>query len=168
MQSLKKIIIHITMVLAFLSGFTTTVMAEEHYRTTMIKSQAKSGDVTGQFNLGLLYYYGDSDVGLDYRKAREWFLKSAKQGDVDAQIYLGLMYEEGKGVRQDYTKATEYYLKAAKQNNSEAQMFLGKMYEEGKGVRQSKSQSKEWFGKACDNGEQKGCDAYSRLNMKSK
>ena len=120
------------MVLAFLSGFTTTVMAEEHYRTTMIKSQAKSGDVTGQFNLGLLYYYGDSDVGLDYRKAREWFLKSAKQGDVDAQIYLGLMYEEGKGVRQ------------------------------------SKSQSKEWFGKACDNGEQKGCDAYSRLNMKSK
>lgn len=168
MQLSKKILIHISIVLTLLFGFATSVMAEEHYRTTVIKSQAKSGDVYGQLSLGLLYYYGDSDVGLDYRKAHEWLLKSAKQGNDSAQIYLGLMYEEGKGVRQDYTKASEYYLKAAKQNNSEAQIFLGKMYEDGNGVPQSKAQAKEWFGKACDNNEQNGCDAYSRLNTMNK
>ena len=162
-QLSKKTLLNGLIALAISFGVVTSVLAEEHYRTTMIKSEAKKGDVYGQLNLGLLYYYG-SDVGQDYQKAHEWFLKSAKQGSHDAQVYLAIMYEEGQGVRQDYAKAAEYYLKSAKQGNFEAQLNLGKMYEDGRGVRQNRAQAKEWYGKACDNGLQDGCDEYRRLN----
>lgn len=164
----RRALIHGMLVLSLSLSLVTSVMAEEHYRTTVIKSEAKRGDIYGQLNLGLLYYYGDSDVGLDYRKAHEWFLKSAKQGSHDAQIYLAIMYENGQGVRQDYTKAAEFYLKSAKQDNSEAQLSLGTMYEEGRGVSQSTTQAKEWYGKSCDNGYQMGCDAYRELNKQNR
>lgn len=34
----------------------------------------------------------------------------------------------------------------------------------GYGVRQNKEIAKEWFGKCCDNGNQTGCEEYSKLN----
>ena len=74
------------------------------------------------------------------------------------------MYYSGKGVRQDYKKAFEWFEKAASQVDPSAQFNLGVMYNNGEGVRQDKSIAKEWFGKACDNGKQKGCDAYRELN----
>jgi hypothetical protein len=37
-------------------------------------------------------------------------------------------------------------------------------YYQEEGVRQDKGQAKEWFGKACDNGYQKGCEVYGKLN----
>ncbi|AAM73014.1 MAG TPA: sel1 repeat family protein [Chlorobaculum sp.] len=54
--------------------------------------------------------------------------------------------------------------KAAEQGDAQAQCMLGLMYELGLGVRQDKRTAKEWYGKACDNGNQKGCDNYRRLN----
>lgn len=48
--------------------------------------------------------------------------------------------------------------------DAKAQFFLGVMYANGRGVRQNKITAKEWYGKACDNGNQKGCDAYRELN----
>lgn len=48
--------------------------------------------------------------------------------------------------------------------NGLAQVFVGLLYEKGEGVSQSLVKAKEWFGKACDNGYQKGCDSYRKLN----
>ena len=42
---------------------------------------------------------------------------------------------------------------------------LGEMYYYGRGIRQNHTLAKEWFGKACQNGLQKGCNAYRILNQ---
>jgi TPR repeat protein len=53
---------------------------------------------------------------------------------------------------------------AAALHSTKAQYGLGLLYYFGKGVRQDKEKAKEYFGQACDNGYQKGCDAYRNLN----
>jgi TPR repeat protein len=63
------------------------------------KPLAEQGDATAQFNLGMMYYYGDG-VPQDYSAAARWYRLSAEQGDVDAQQELGYMYQRGFGVLQ--------------------------------------------------------------------
>lgn len=55
----------------------------------------------------------------------------------------------------------EFFRKSAEQNHAEVQLHLGHLYALNKDFKQAK----EWYGKACDNGLQKGCDAYKELNM---
>ena len=52
----------------------------------------------------------------------------------------------------------------ANQGDAEAQYNLGVRYENGEGVRQNMITAKEWYGKSCDNGVQRGCDNYRKLN----
>lgn len=47
-----------------------------------------------QGQLGYMYIVGEG-VSQDYKKAFEWFSKSAEQGNVYAQFYLGNMYYDG-------------------------------------------------------------------------
>lgn len=65
------------------------------------KPLAEKGNVSAQYNLGLMYYDGQG-VTQDYVRAVEWYRKAAKQGDADAQYNLGKMYSHGQGVIQDY------------------------------------------------------------------
>ena len=125
---------------------------------------ANQGDVTAQYNLGVMYANGKG-VRQDYHKAVEWYTKAANQGLADAQTNLGYMYYHGYGVRQDYHQAFNWYAKAAAQNNAVAQSNIAGLYYNGQGVRQSYSLAKEWYGKACDNGSQNGCDKYRELNQ---
>ncbi len=74
------------------------------------------------------------------------------------------MYANGQSVEKDYAKARQWFEKAAMQGLADAQMNLGVMYENGKGVRQNRATAREWYGRVCDNGDQRGCDAYARLN----
>ena len=69
---------------------------------------ANQGNVDAQYNLGVMYEKGEG-VRQDYRKAIEWYEKSANQGYAAAQYNLGLMYYQGKGVRQDYHKAKWWF-----------------------------------------------------------
>ena len=100
----------------------------------------------------------------DYQTAFKLWLPLAEQGDAAAQFNLGVMYGNGRGVKQDYFEAVKWYRQAEKQGDAKAQLNLGVMYINGDGVRQDDEQAKEWFGKACDNGYQKGCQYYSKLN----
>ena len=98
--------------------------------------------------------------GIDYTIDR------AQKGDAQQQFYLGICYKYGiKGLRKNYHEANIWFRKSADQNFADAQFFLGIMYEEGLGVRQDFFEAKEWYGKACDNGDQRGCDEYKRLNI---
>ncbi|MDG6833435.1 sel1 repeat family protein, partial [Glaesserella parasuis] len=63
-----------------------------------------------------------------------------------------------------YHQAVKWYQKAAEQDLVQAQFALGAMYGLGQGVRQNYATSKMWVGKACDNGNQKACDLYRKLN----
>jgi len=67
----------------------------------LFQKVANDGDVTAQYNLGLMYYNGDG-VRQSYIEAVKWYRKAANQGYVYAQYNLGVMYYNGQGVRQSY------------------------------------------------------------------
>ena len=101
---------------------------------------AEQGDMEAQFNLGVLYEEGievpDNGklrvVKQDYRKAFEWFTKSAEQGHADAQNNLGLMYKEGSAIPQNDYEAFKWFAKSAEQGHADAQNNLGLIYRDGK------------------------------------
>ena len=57
-------------------------------------------------------YDNGRGVKQDYKKAIEWYEKSANQGNTKAQFNLGIMYANGQGVIQDKKRAKEYFRKA--------------------------------------------------------
>ncbi|MBE9591321.1 sel1 repeat family protein [Moraxella sp. K127] len=98
-----------------------------------------------QFYLGYAY-----DLEADYKKAVEWYTKSANQGYAKAQYSLGAMYYTGQGVPQDYAKAFELFTKSANQGYAEAEYNLGVMYYNGQGVKQDYTKALEWFTKSAN------------------
>eukprot|EP00942_MAST-04A_sp_MAST-4A-sp1_P008814 g8814.t1 len=78
---------------------------------------AEQGYARGQYNLGVMYKYGDG-VTMDKAKAVEWYTKAAEQGFAIGQCNLGVMYQNGDGVTMDKAKAVEWYTKAAEQGNT--------------------------------------------------
>ena len=85
------------------------------------KVNAILGNANAQFNLGWMYYDGRG-VEKDYKKAIEWYTKSAEQGVAVAQYNLGVMYSNGQGVDTDYKKAIEWFKKSAEQGYGDAQL----------------------------------------------
>lgn len=80
----------------------------------MLQKSAEEGTPHAQYDLGVIYAYGDG-VPKDEAKAAAWYQKAAAQGNKYAQFELGVMYEFGRGVSKDEAKAAEWYQKAAVQ-----------------------------------------------------
>ena len=125
----------------------------------LVEREALQGDDLAQYALGYIYFEG---VGrpVDYKKALDWFMKSAQQGNIDSYVIIGGMYLLGFGVSQDKPKASVYYKKAADKNDPRAQTSLGMMYENGDGVRQDYKEALKWYTKAAEQGV-----AASQLNL---
>ena len=70
----------------------------------LYQKAADQGDVSAQYNLGLMYDKGKGVKQDDF--------KAADQGYTDAQYSLGVMYDNGEGVRQNSSKAKELCGKA--------------------------------------------------------
>ena len=102
MKLSKKILISFTLGLCINPAFAD----QNFFNATEIS--AKKGDMTAQYNLGVMYANGQG-VTQNYSKAFEWYSRAAAQGDADAQYRLGLMYASGQGVTQNYSKAFEWY-----------------------------------------------------------
>jgi TPR repeat protein len=58
----------------------------------------------GQNNLGSCYHYGKGTT-QDYKKAFEWYSKSANNGCIKGQSNLGFCFEKGLGTVINYEKA---------------------------------------------------------------
>jgi len=129
---------------AYLNGDYATAMSEW-------KPLAEQGDVSAQYNLGLLY---ESGLGVvqDAFEAVKWYRLAADQGDASAQYNLGVIYDEGHGVPQDYTKAVKWYKLAAEQGDASAQSNLGVMYDNGWGVPHDHITAYMWFSIAASMG----------------
>ena len=65
---------------------------------------AESGNVSAQYNLGIMYYYGEG-VLQDYKEAARLFRLAAEQGLADAQYNLANRYYYGEGVIKDIVYA---------------------------------------------------------------
>ena len=110
----------------------------------LIRPLAEKGDVRAQFNLGTIYYNGQTGRE-DLPEAAKWFRMAADQGDKEAQRYLGFMFANGKGVPRDDREAVKWYGRAAEQGDADAQVNLGVMYSTSRGTSQNYVQAHKWF-----------------------
>jgi TPR repeat protein len=74
-------------------------------------------------------------VNKDYKKAVEYFERSAELGYSYAYNYLGIVYEYGEGVKKDYAKAFFNYSKAAELKNIYGLYNVARCYRYGIGVK---------------------------------
>lgn len=98
-------------------------------------------------------------------EAFKWYLKAAEAGDSDAQYTVAEMYQEGQGTRNSNELALQWYTASAEQGNVDALYSLGYAYERGRFVDKDMDKALEFYGQSCDNGLQKGCNKYRRLNQ---
>lgn len=71
------------------------------YKTafSIFEDFAKQGDISAQYNLGLMYYNGFG-VKQDYLIAKDWYEKAAIKRHAWAQYNFGVMYYNGFGVKK--------------------------------------------------------------------
>ena len=84
-----------------------------------LRALAEQGDVDAQYNLGLMYDFGEG-VPEDDEEAVRWYRLAADQGYANAQSTLGFMYLNGYGVPEDAVLAYMWYNLAAAQGNEDA------------------------------------------------
>ncbi|KAI8880317.1 HCP-like protein [Backusella circina FSU 941] len=75
--------------------------------------------------IGLLYEYGDGSV-QNYKKALEYYKRSAQEENMTAYYNIGLLYYYGKGVDRNYKEALLWFAKAAHSSpdSNELHVFL--------------------------------------------
>jgi clan AA aspartic protease (TIGR02281 family) len=78
---------------------------------------AEAGDVTAQFDLGVMYANGQGLV-QDYIQALTWYRRAADQRSADAQNNIGNLYRYGRGVPQDKVRAYMWFNLAASALNA--------------------------------------------------
>lgn len=115
--------------------------------------------------IGLCYENGQG-LPKDYRKAREWYEKSANNDDITSMYRLGQMYEKGEGVPVDYGKAAAWYKKSSYRTDfigAPALTALARLYAEGKGVEKSRDNAVELYELADKAGYAPAHDALTAL-----
>lgn len=110
---------------------------------------------TGFCNIQIaeIYLFMDDSINADtyYKKALNYFTKSADMGNVESINWAGYCYQYGIGCEINYEKAMDYYRKAADMNIPDAFCNVGYLYEYGNGnVKQDYNKAYEWFKKAAD------------------
>jgi len=121
------------------------------------KPLAEQGYAFAQYNLGILYEYGNG-VPKDYAEAVKWYRLSAEQSYAISQYSLGLMYSNGYGVLKDKAEAVKWWRLSAEQGYVYAQGMLGIMYELGEGVLKDDITAHMWYNIASGNGHKSAGD----------
>ena len=121
------------------------------------KPLAEQGYAFAQYNLGILYEYGNG-VPKDYAEAVKWYRLSAEQGYAISQYSLGLMHSNGYGVLKDKAEAVKWWRLSAEQGYVYAQGMLGIMYELGEGVLKDDITAHMWYNIASGNGHKSAGD----------
>ena len=121
------------------------------------KPLAEQGYAFAQYNLGILYEYGNG-VPKDYAEAVKWYRLSSEQGYAISQYSLGLMHSNGYGVLKDKAEAVKWWRLSAEQGYVYAQGMLGIMYELGEGVLKDNIIAHMWYNIASGNGHKSAGD----------
>ena len=121
------------------------------------KPIAEQGYAFAQYNLGIMYEYGNG-VPKDYAEAVKWYRLSAEQGYAIGQYSLGLMYSNGYGVLKDKPEAVKLWRLSAEQGYAYAQGMLGIIYELGEGVLKDNIIAHMWYNIASGNGHKSAGD----------
>ena len=116
-ERMKRTLASLVVILSLVMGTMTSVWAADYekeweaysnkdYATALreFRPLAEQGDVDAQYNLGVMYEYGEG-INQDYKEAVKWYRLAAEQGEATAQGNLGGMYGNGQGVIQDNVMA---------------------------------------------------------------
>lgn len=93
------------------------------YEIKGLRRQAKYGDESAAFTLGMAYEVGHS-VHQNCVEAARWVATAAEAGDVAAQYNLGLRYRDGDGVPANRAESEKWLRKAAAGRNRQAKQAL--------------------------------------------
>lgn len=85
------------------------------------------------FELAQMYEEGKG-VDQDYKKAAEYYKKSAEKGNNEAQYFIGEMLYQGRNIKRDFKEALKWFRKAAEQGNAEAALRVAEMICKGHGI----------------------------------
>lgn len=109
--------------------------------------EARQGNPLAQINMGYAY------MGKDWKKAFDWFSKSAAQGNLQALEMLGVCYANGYGVEQDEPMAVKLWESVVEEEPSPLALFeLGDCYLSGAGCEQNSSKGTDYLQRAVDQG----------------
>ena len=81
------------------------------------KAYSLSDDTEVTYWIGMLYFSEGKNITKYYKKAFNWFYKSASKNYMPAQIKLGDMYLNGWGIQKSEMKAIKWYKLASKHNS---------------------------------------------------
>jgi len=133
---------------------------------------AEQGDAAAQYNVGLMYCYGNG-TDQNFEKAQEWFWKAAAQGDEKAKEMVQRL--EQQTVNEKFAKAAEAYnakdyetalplfTELAEQGVTDAQYNVGLMYYCGKGTAKDLDQALLWLQKAAAQDHEKAKKLVERV-----
>jgi hypothetical protein len=93
------------------------------YEINGLRRQAKYGDDSAAFTLGMAYEVGRY-VRQNCVEAARWVTMAAEAGNAAAQYNLGLRYRDGDGVSADLHESEKWLRKAAAHRNPEAKLAL--------------------------------------------
>lgn len=128
-----------------------------------LTQKAAQGNANAQYRLG--WHLRNSIQKTDHQEALKWYKLAAEQGHVHAQYAIGLLYTFGPSIEINYAEALKWHLLAAEQEHPSAQYSVGWLYDSGGyGVKRNYLEALKWFKKSCNNGNEKACRAYERMN----
>jgi hypothetical protein len=93
------------------------------YEINGLRRQAKYGDDSAAFTLGMAYEVGRF-VRQNCVEAARWVTTAAELGNAAAQYNLGLRYRDGDGVSADLNESEKWLREAAAHRNPEAKLAL--------------------------------------------
>lgn len=93
------------------------------YELKGLRRQARYGDETAAFTLGMAYEVGHF-VPQNCKEAARWVIRAAEADDAAAQYNLGLRYRDGDGVSADRALSKKWLRKAAALRNRQAKQAL--------------------------------------------
>lgn len=151
-----------------------SVVAYADSKLAQIQQAAQQGDGDAQFDLGMMYYFGDG-VDQDLDLARKWLEKAAKQGIAVSKINNILSEIDSLQSQRDqlnelirqveemnapnraaaHAAAEKEFIEtqqAAQQGDGEAQLNLAWMYFDGEGVETDYILALQWSEKAAKQG----------------
>ena len=104
-------------------GTQSIVQQLSRYEINGLRRQAKYGDDSAAFTLGMAYEIG-RHVRQSCAEAARWVRMAAEAGNSAAQYNLGLRYRDGDGVTADLHASEKWLRKAAAHRNREARIAL--------------------------------------------
>lgn len=109
-----------------------------------IRSQAKKGQASAQYNLGRMYELGIK-MPVDKKEALAWYQKAAAQGYPDAEYRLAIAFLYGINVQKDEKLGRQWLSSASKHGHQVATNLMTKISSEEGVLRSGHSVAVDWY-----------------------